>query len=270
MIAFPNAKINLGLQILKKRPDGYHDIASLFWPIGWQDALEILPAPDFSFSSSGLPIPPDGKDNLCVRAYEQLRADFDLPPVHIHLHKVLPTGAGLGGGSSDAAFALKLLNVIFSLKLSPEALENYARHLGSDCAFFIQNQPRLAKGKGDEWSKLPSLPALPPFIGLVFPHQHISSAEAYARVKPQSPPQTLEAVLAQAPQEWPRLLHNDFEASVLALYPELAEIKTQLYAQGAVYAAMTGSGSAFFGLFEQAVKLRPHFPAHYTVWEGPL
>lgn len=268
MIDFPNAKINLGLQIIEKRTDGYHNIISLFYPIACTDVLEILPSDALSFTQSGAAIPSDGKDNLCLRAYQLLKKDFDIAPVAIHLHKILPVGAGLGGGSADAAFTLKMLNVLFQLDLTAATLEGYARQLGSDCAFFIQNRPRLAIEKGDVFEEV-QLDLKTYYLVLVFPAIHISSAEAYTGVKAQSPPHSIKEIITQPFSDWKTLLHNDFEASIFPKYPELANIKEQLYEKGAAYAAMTGSGSAIFGIFEQATALNAfEFPSHYWTWQG--
>ncbi len=268
MIDFPNAKINLGLQITEKRTDGYHNIISLFCPIACTDVLEVLPAKNLHFELSGAEIPSDGKDNLCLRAYHLLKKDFDIAPVAIHLHKILPIGAGLGGGSADAAFMLKMLNQIFQLELSTESLEDYARQLGSDCAFFIQNRPRLAVEKGDVFEEI-QLDLKGHYLVLAFPSIHISSGAAYASVKPQKPLHSIREIIKKPLTDWKALLQNDFETSIFPQYPELAHIKQELYAQGAVYAAMTGSGSAIFGIFEQEINLSTlPFPTHYWTWQG--
>jgi 4-diphosphocytidyl-2-C-methyl-D-erythritol kinase len=154
MVSFPNGKINLGLHVVAKRPDGYHNIESCFYPVGWSDVLEIIEAPELRFTSSGLPIPGDAAQNLCLKAYAALKRDFDLPPVHIHLHKVIPIGAGLGGGSADCAFTVKILNEKFALGLTPAQMEDYVRPLGSDCAFFIQNKPLYCYEKGDRFAEI--------------------------------------------------------------------------------------------------------------------
>ncbi len=270
MIDFPNAKINLGLQIIEKRPDAYHNIASVFYPVAWSDALEIIPSSKFEFSVTGAEIPEDGHENLCVRAYNLLQKDFQLPPVHIHLHKALPIGAGLGGGSSDAAFVLKMLNRQFELGLDDAQMETYARQLGSDCAFFIQNRPRLALQKGDVFKEI-SLDLSAYWIVLVFPQIHISSKQAYAGVQPQKPSMALEEILQKNPQEWQGILVNDFEASLFPQFPLLAEIKQNLQKAGAFYAAMTGSGSAVFGIFTQnPIHIPLDIPNECGKWYGRL
>lgn len=268
MIDFPNAKINLGLQITEKRTDGYHNIISLFCPIAYTDVLEVLPSDTMNFTQSGAAIPPDGKDNLCLRAYQLLKKDFDIAPVAIYLHKLLPVGAGLGGGSSDAAFTLKMLNKIFQLDLTEEKLEDYAKQLGSDCAFFIQNRPRLAVEKGDKFEEI-NIDLKAYHLILVFPAIHISSAEAYTGVKPQKALYNIKEIISQPVSDWKTLLYNDFESSIFPKYPELAHIKAQLYKKGAIYAAMTGSGSAIFGLFEQVMDIKTlELPQHYWTWQG--
>ncbi|MEZ4903655.1 MAG: 4-(cytidine 5'-diphospho)-2-C-methyl-D-erythritol kinase [Spirosomataceae bacterium] len=268
MILFPNAKINIGLQIIEKRPDGFHNIASCFYPVGWADVLEVIPAERFSFSISGLPIPGDTATNLCVKAYELLQKDFDIPPVAMHLLKIVPIGAGMGGGSSDAAFALKLLNSRFLLGLSTQNLENYARQLGSDCAFFIGNKPQYCYEKGDRFEDI-ALSLRGKSIVLVYPNLHISTAEAYAGVKPTPPQENLSKILQQPISAWKYLIKNDFEEGLFQKYPVLPKIKNQLYEMGAVYASMTGSGSTIFGIFENLPSIKNNFEP-YTVWIGEL
>lgn len=267
MLSFPNAKINLGLHITEKRADGYHNLESCFYPVGWTDVLEIIEAPELTFTSSGIAIPGDAATNLCVKAYQAVKRDFDLPPVHIHLHKVIPIGAGLGGGSADAAFAVKLLNEKFGLNLSAAQMEDYVRPIGSDCAFFVQNQPRYCYDKGDRFEEIPvSLKGC--FAVLVYPAIHVSTGEAYAGIRPQMPAVPLKQVLAQPMAAWKDLLKNDFEEGVFARYPVLIDVKEKLYGLGAVYAAMSGSGSTIYGIFEREIPLEGVFAADYLVWKG--
>lgn len=268
MVAFANAKINIGLQITEKRPDGFHNIASCFYPVGWSDVVEIIPTTEFSFGSSGIDIPGDPAKNLCVKAYELLKADFDLPPVAMHLLKIVPIGAGMGGGSSDAAFVLKLLNDTFKLSLSTADLQNYARRLGSDCAFFIENQPQFCFEKGDQFEDI-SLSLKGKSILLVYPNLHISTAEAYAGVVPQKTEVDLREALQRPIEEWRHWVKNDFENGLFQKYPVLPQIKDQLYEYGALYASMTGSGSTVFGIFEKVTDLQNIF-SPYTVWNGEL
>ena len=277
MLTFPNAKINLGLQVLGKRPDGFHALHSCFCPVGWTDLLEILPAETTTFVATGLPIPGQAADNLCLKAYHALQRAHDLPPVRIHLHKIVPIGAGLGGGSADAAFAINALNDLFGLGLSPEQREDYARPLGSDCAFFVRNQPAFCTDRGDACA-----PFAPNLVGcaavLVNPGVHIGTAEAYAglRLRP-GPRPDLRALLAQPPATWRDAVENDFEERTLERYPVVGHLKAQLYAAGALYASMTGSGSTVYGIFRENVDKEETAPtladwrarfSDCTVWCG--
>ncbi|QDK83107.1 4-(cytidine 5'-diphospho)-2-C-methyl-D-erythritol kinase [Spirosoma sp. KCTC 42546] len=268
MLTFPSCKINLGLRITEKRSDGFHNLQSCFYPVSWGDVLEIIPADKFSFSSSGLLIPGDLQGNLCVRAYSLLKADVDLPPVQMHLHKLVPIGAGLGGGSADAAFVLRSLNEQFGLGLSVSQLEDYARQLGSDCAFFIQNRPLYCVEKGDVFSEIP-LDLTGYHIVLVYPNLAISTAEAYAGVRPRQPEISLSEQLQMPIDSWRDTVHNDFEDSLFPRYPVLAQIKQQLYEAGAVYASMSGSGSTVYGIFNTPIVTPNQFSA-YRVWKGEL
>jgi 4-diphosphocytidyl-2-C-methyl-D-erythritol kinase len=233
--------------------------------VGWTDVLEIIEAEALRFTASGLPIPGEAAHNLCLKAYAALKRDFDLPPVHMHLHKVIPIGAGLGGGSADAAFAVKLLNDKFELGLAPERMEDYVRPLGSDCAFFIQNKPLYCYDKGDRFASI-ELDLKGYWIGLVNPGIHVSTPEAYAGIAPQQPPVSLRDVLRQPVEEWQGRLGNDFERTVFVKYPAIAAVKKKLYEAGALYASMSGSGATVYGIFAQPVPLQDHFPAEYTIW----
>ena len=273
MLVFPNAKLNLGLYVTGQRPDGFRNLESVFVPLPWTDALEALPAlpgAPTTLTLTGLPIPGDPATNLCRQAYELLQADFDLPPARLHLHKVVPIGAGLGGGSADAAFALRALNELFELNLSVEQLQAYARRLGSDCAFFIENKPIFAHEKGDVFAPLDlDLTGTPCLV--VYPHLHISTAEAYARVTPRPPRHDLRGALAAPMHTWRHTVRNDFEAALTPAYPILHDIRQALYAAAATYASLSGSGSAVYGLFpsrEEAPELP--WPASYQVWRGKL
>ncbi len=270
MIAFPACKINIGLQLTERRADGFHNLLSAFYPVGWSDALEILPASSFGFRATGLPIPggDDPSRNLCVRAYELLRADYELPPVQMHLHKVVPIGAGLGGGSADAAATINLLNMQFDLALTIRQREDYARQLGSDCAFFIQNRPQYCVEKGDVFEEI-DLDLTGFHILLVYPDLAISTAEAYAGVTPRQPNIPLRTLLAAPIEDWRGHVHNDFEDSLFPKYPVLADIKQKLYDTGAVYASMSGSGSTVYGIFS-APPERSDLFSRYTVWGNKL
>ena len=268
MLVFPTSKINLGLRITEKRPDGFHNLQSCFYPVRWGDMLDVIPSDSFRFSSTGLAIPGEPTKNLCVRAYELLKAHIDLPPVHMHLHKVVPIGAGLGGGSADAAFTLKLLNERFALGLTTTQLEDYARTLGSDCAFFIQNRPLYCLEKGDVFEEI-EVDLTGYHILLVYPNVVISTAEAYATVRPQKPEIPLYDQLQKPIDTWQSAIHNDFEDSLFPAYPVLAQIKQQLYDAGAVYASMSGSGSSLYGIFQSPIVVPNQF-WRYIVWQERL
>jgi len=270
MLTFPNAKINIGLNITEKRSDGFHNIESVFYPVEWCDALEIIPNqnPDVTnavFQSSGLAIPGDESSNLCLKAWNLLQERISVPPM-IHLHKVIPMGAGLGGGSADGAFTLKMLNEVYELKLSNDELKDFARKLGSDCAFFIENRPVLCFNKGDEFEDF-TLDLKGKFVVLVNPDIHISTAEAYSGVSPKKPQIALKMALSQPISEWRKIVKNDFEEKLLLKYPTIAEVKETLYHAGAIYASMTGSGSTVYGIFEQESDLKSSFP-NFAMWQG--
>lgn len=254
MVTFPNAKINLGLDIVSKRPDGYHNLETVFYPIPLEDVLEITTvkeesAPDYTFTMHNAVFEGDNNDNLVVKAYKILAADHKLPKVSIALYKNIPTGAGLGGGSSDAAFTLKMLNEIAELGLSDERLEQYAAQIGADCAFFIKNAPAYATGIGNILT--PTTCNISGYtLVLVKPEIHISTKEAYSLVHPAAPETPLTVISQKPVEEWKGLMKNDFEKSVFAAHPSMEGIKEQLYAMGAVYASMSGSGSSFFGIFK--------------------
>ena len=250
MIFFPHAKINLGLQIKNKRVDGYHDLETIFYPVDYCDVLEIILSDELIFTSSGKDIP--GDDNLCLDAYNLLQQDFDIPAVHIHLHKIIPIGAGLGGGSSDAAFTLKGINELFDLQLSNEQLRMYAVQIGADCPFFIENKPMLATGIGEIFEPI-DLDLSAYHIAIVKPNIHVSTAEAYSEVNPKEHLYSLRDLIKSPIKEWQ--LQNDFEQSVFAKYSAIEDLKKSLYKQGAVYASMSGSGSSVFGLFDSRPNL---------------
>lgn len=258
MVAFPHCKINLGLRVLSKRSDGYHNIETCFYPVPWTDILEAIPSNQFEFTSSGLEIAGAVENNLCVKAYRLLQNDFNFGPVKIHLHKIVPMGAGLGGGSSDAAFALRILNSIFELKLSVERLQQYASIIGSDCAFFSQNAPMIGTGRGEILSEV-KISLKDFYLVLIKPDVHVSTAEAYQGVRISQDSQGLESILKQPVTAWRELLKNDFEETVFQKYPTIKKIKQKLYDAGAQYASMSGSGAAVFGLFERPVDLRKEF-----------
>ena len=255
MITFPNAKINLGLNIVEKRPDGYHNLETLFYPIALQDILEITPragdaTEKYSLTMYDAPFDGNIDDNLVIKAYNALAADYALPALDFFLYKKVPTGAGLGGGSADAAFALKMINDLAGLSLSDDELEKYAARIGADCAFFVRNKPAFATGIGNILT--PTELSLAGYtLVLVKPEIHISTKDAYAQVTPMRPEVPITEIVKRPIGEWRQLLVNDFEKSVFAKYPEVAAIKEKLYEIGAEYASMSGSGSAFFGIFKE-------------------
>lgn len=298
MITFPNAKINLGLHIVERRPDGYHNLETVFYPIPVEEALELHPLqprrePDVAdqtdtspaevksleaetamndcrLSLSGIAVEGDPNSNLVVKAYRLLASHHPLPPVEIHLLKHIPTGAGLGGGSADAAFMLKMLNEQFSLHLSNDTLEEYAARLGADCAFFIRNQPVFAHGIGNLFRPIPlSLKGY--VLWLVKPDIFVSTREAFAHITPHKPAISLEELIREPVERWRDRMVNDFEASVFPQHPRLAQLKENFYQQGALYAAMSGSGSSLFGLFAPGTTL-PDVPMEEGAfeWKGVL
>lgn len=254
MIIFAGCKINLGLNILGKREDGYHNLETLLYPVPWNDIIEIVPSNQFSFSFSGLIIDGQESDNLVVKAYNLLKSEYDLSPVKIHLHKQIPFGAGLGGGSSDAVSTLILLNKIFNINLSSTQLKNFASKLGADCPFFVENIPVLAKGIGTDLESF-EIDLSGYYLLIIKPDIHISTAMAYGSIKSFSNSGQVEKVLINNPESWRDILKNDFEFSIAEKYPQIADIKNIMYQNGAIYSSMTGSGSAIFGLF----KTPPNF-----------
>jgi len=261
MISFPNCKINLGLKIIERRSDGFHNIESIFYPVNLTDVLEIIKSKDgiFSFQTGGIKVPGKNDDNLCKKAYEILCNDFPISPVKIFLYKKIPIGAGLGGGSSDAAHTILLLNKLFNLKLSLKKMENYARLLGSDCAFFIKNQPIFAYNKGDEFGEI-KINLKNYFYAIVKPEIHINTSDAYSGIKPKLSKKTIIEITKSPIEIWKDKLTNDFEKTVFKQFPEINAIKTKLYQIGAIYSAMSGSGSAVYGIFDKKPDIKSFFP----------
>ncbi len=253
MLTFANAKINLGLLITEKRQDGYHNIETVFYPVKLYDVIELTVSEEFHFRTEGLEIASTGR-NLCEKAYRLLQQDFDLKPVLIDLLKNIPIEAGLGGGSSDGAHVLKLLNEMNGLGLSAAELKVYAAQLGADCPFFIDNQPVFASGIGTTFETI-GIDLSPYYIIIIKPDVHISTSEAYQYITPQTPTVDLRRAIQLPIQEWKYHLVNDFELGAFEKYPLIEEIKHTLYEKGALYAAMSGSGSAVFGIFGEKINL---------------
>lgn len=270
MIVFPNCKINLGLHILRKRADGYHDLETVFYPVRFTDILELIPErtttdQPVNYAQSGLDIQGNPLDNLCVKAYLLLKKDYPaLPPVKMHLHKVIPTGAGLGGGSADAAFTLQLLNDYFKLGLSTDQLLHYALSLGSDCPFFILNKPAYATGRGELLEPV-SVDLTGYTLVIINPGIHVPTAQAFAGIRPAQPERSLKEIIALPVSSWADELINDFEKPIFYQYPEIAAIKDELYRAGAVYASMSGSGSTVYGLFTDGKPLILNLPPDYFI-----
>lgn len=256
MITYPNAKINLGLNIVEKRPDGYHNLETVFYPINLQDALEVNDLEgegEYTLKISGTPIEGELDNNLVVKAYRLLKKDFpNMGSINIHMYKHIPTGAGLGGGSADAAFMLKLLNEKFKLNLSTEKLEEYAAILGADCAFFIQNKPVFASGIGNIFEEI-NLSLKGYYLVLIKPDIFVSTKDAFANIIPMKPNHSLKEIIRMPVETWRATMKNDFEESVFKKFPEIAAIKDKLYDMGAIYASMSGSGSSVFGIFREQV-----------------
>ncbi len=268
MICFPNAKINLGLNVVAKRPDGYHNIETVFYPIPLTDALEVVRSDEMSFHQSGIVVDTPMEKNLVIKALNLLGAQRDIPALEIHLLKAIPFGAGLGGGSSDAAFMLKLLNDFCGLNIPDEALEEMAATIGADCPFFIRNTPVFASGTGNVFEPI-HLSLQGYHLCLVKPDVAVSTAEAYSLVTPSIPAVSLKEIIRSPAGTWKERMVNDFEKSVFSRHPVIREIKECLYRHGAVYASMSGSGSSVFGLFAEPTQLKGVFPDCF-VWEGPL
>ncbi len=272
MLSFPNCKINLGLHVTEKRADGFHSIETILIPADWQDILEIVPeekeSSDIDIKCTGIRLFGTKEKNLCLRAYKLLAQHYNLPLVKMHLHKIIPVGAGLGGGSSDAAHTIMILNKIFKLNISEKDQENFASQLGSDCSFFIRNKPVLATGKGEIFEpvkiKLKNI-----FCVIVKPRIHISTSEAYSWIKPAKRSTSLKDLIQQPISDWKNSIENDFEKVVFVKYPTIKNIKTRLYKLGAVYASMSGSGSAVYALFNEEKHLNTYFRSS-TVWSGTM
>ena len=257
MISFPNAKINIGLNVVSKRGDGYHNLETIFYPVQLSDALEFVTSEKIQLSNTGIKIGGSPEDNLVIKAYKILAADFSIPPVKFHIHKNIPFGGGLGGGSSDGAFALKMLNKYFNLKLSNVQLEGYASRLGADCPFFIQNLPVFATGTGNRFESI-QLNLSDYQIVIVKPDFSVNTADAYQNIIPAKPKYCLKDLVKEPIESWGDLIINDFEKTVFSRFPQIENLKKLLYSLGAVYSSMSGSGSAVYGIFR-------YLPANFDI-----
>jgi len=267
VIQFSNCKINIGLHITGKRADGYHNLETVFFPVPLYDVLEIIDACDTSVSVLGQPIPGDPQNNIVTKAWKLLKADFpQLPPVHFHLLKNIPAGAGLGAGSANGAYALLSLNQKYDLGLSKEQVLHYALQLGSDCPFFIIGQPVFASGRGEVFEPV-SIDLSHFKLVIINPGVHISTPWAFSQLQIESPAINLKEAVTQPVPAWKQLIQNDFEAPIFKAYPEIENIKHSLYQAGAIFALMSGSGSTVYGLFEKTNGQLPAFPQHYFIKE---
>jgi 4-diphosphocytidyl-2-C-methyl-D-erythritol kinase len=270
MVLFPPCKINIGLHVTAKRPDGFHAIESIFYPVQWNDVLEIVPSAnkESSFFLTGQQVTAGRAKNIVWKAFDLLQKDFPHIAAEIHLHKNIPTGAGLGGGSSDGAQALILMNELFHLGLEQAALELYAGQLGSDCPFFVEAKPKFVEGRGEIMSAH-RLDLSNTYIVIAHPGLHVSTADAYRLIRPKPADYNLRELDIHDLHNWKNYVTNDFEEPVVNLFPEIGGIKNKMYALGAVYASMSGSGSAVFGLFNTKPS-DMQWPSHYKTFEGPL
>ncbi len=248
MIVFPNAKINIGLNVVSKREDGFHNLETIFYPVKLSDALEFAETGHTLLTISGIQIDDSPENNLILKAYQILKSEFNLPQLQFHLHKIIPFGAGLGGGSSDAAFTLKMLNDYYNLGLQSQQLESYAAKIGADCPFFIRNRPTFATGVGNSFHDI-DLDLSDYEIIILKPNVSVNTAEAYSNVIPRNPKFRLTEIVKTPLEDWKNLIVNDFEKNVFLLHPHIADLKQLLYELGAKYVSMSGSGSAVFGIF---------------------
>jgi len=269
MITYPFSKINIGLHIVGKRQDGFHNLETIFYPVGLQDALEIVESKEFHFMTNR-PEMGSFKNNLVVKAYQLLKKDYNIPPVDIYLYKKIPTGAGLGGGSSDASHTILMLDKIFSLSISNEKKKKYALSLGSDCPFFLENRPVFASGRGEITEEI-SLNLNNYYIILVLPNVSVSTKEAYEHISVQKEKNSLKELIQLPPKKWKGKITNQFEKYVFDKYTEAGKIKQTLYDQGACFALMSGSGSSFYGIFKKKQKnIDSWFPENYHTFQQKL
>ena len=272
MISFPNAKINLGLKVVSKREDGYHNLDTVFFPIPFYDILEIIPntgvgIPEVSFTTSGKKISGEESSNLCIKAYNLLKKDFPtIKSISLHLHKNIPMGAGMGGGSADGAFMIKMLNEKFMLGLDDDSMKSYALQLGSDCPFFISNKPSHATGRGELLTEI-NCDLSKKTILIVNPGIHVSTAEAFGKINISENSISPAEIVQQPIESWKGLLENDFEKTVFDHHPNIKEIKEKMYDMGAIYASMTGSGSTVYGIFDCTIEEKPFAQNNYETIE---
>lgn len=273
MITFPNAKINIGLNVVMKREDGFHDIETIFYPLSLCDVLEIIENKElyrgeYTYHPSGIIVDCEVEDNIIVKAYKLLSQDYNFPAIDIYFHKNIPFGAGLGGGSADAAYMLKLINDKFSLNISEEKLEEYSSRLGSDCAFFIKNKAVYAHGRGELFENV-NISLKGKFIILVKPNIAVPTGEAYSGIIPKASSFDLKQISSKDINDWKDVIHNDFEDSVFKQFPAIMDLKDMLYREGAIYASMTGSGASVYGIFDKEVDLKEKLNNCYN-WSSKL
>jgi 4-diphosphocytidyl-2-C-methyl-D-erythritol kinase len=270
LVYFSPCKINIGLQVLNKREDGFHNIETIFYNIPLYDIIEVLPANDFSFIQTGIPLYIKPSENICEMAFQLFKKAYPKTPnVYIHLHKIIPSGAGLGGGSANAAIVLKALNAIISKPFTNKVLQQMALQLGSDCPFFLETQPCIGKGRGEQLTPV-TINLHGYYIYIVNPGIHIRTPWAFEQVKTYpSQPNNIQQVLLTIPKQWQQYCFNDFELPVFQAHPEIEVIKNTLYTNGALYASMSGSGSTVYGIFEQK-PMHISFPKNYLVIERML
>jgi 4-diphosphocytidyl-2-C-methyl-D-erythritol kinase len=271
MVFFPSAKINIGLNVIEKRKDGFHNIETVFFPIDLCDVLEFAESSGKKscLSCSGIsPGTVNIEDNLVIKAFRLLQRNFNLPDIEVHLHKIIPVGAGLGGGSSDAAFMLKALNEYFKLDLDHKNLLPYSRALGSDCSFFLNNTISFASGKGDDLKSI-TVDLEGYYIAVVYPVINIDTAKAYSLITPRKPEFSLTDSVQLPLATWKNRIFNDFENVIFPAFPETENIKKKLYSLGALYSSMSGSGSSVFGIFGKEQNIKQHF-SDYFVWEKKI
>lgn len=273
MICFPNAKINIGLRVTEKRPDGYHNIESIFYPVGLTDILEVckrgkINARGNSFITTGIKIDSPPEKNLVILVLKSLNKEYKLPPLNIHLHKLIPTGSGLGGGSSNAAFILKGLNESFNIGITFKKLHYMASDFGSDCPFFLHNKSSFISGRGEKIQQI-ELNLNNFYLVIVYPDIQIDTGFAYSQITPSKPKSSLKELINNPIEKWKENIFNDFEKPVFAKFPEIKEIKEKLYSMGAIYSSLTGSGSSVYGLFTKKIKVKGQF-GNYMVWQERL